>query len=256
MKLKGFLTSAAAMAIIASTSSANAADIAKHKPHHVKQMAIAAVAPTAPVFNWAGPYIGLDVGASTNKFNFYGRHFGMFTTSFKKSLAGIYAGYNFPIHQHIIFGIEGNINLLSPELSRTHLKSPSGSDTPDGYAYELYQEKMGAAAARMRLGYAQGRFMPYIAGGGSITRSRAVFGDAKNGITAGNTEFYTYYGWNIGAGIDFAAARNVVFRAEYNIRKTFNNKFYFVTPPTPSVLNTDQGKFTTRQVRIGAAYKF
>ena len=61
---------------------------------------------------------------------------------------------------------------------------------------------------RGRLGYAAGRFMPFVTGG-------AAFGDIRAstpGLGGGNT---TNAGWTVGAGIEFALVGNWTAKAEY-----------------------------------------
>ncbi|MDN5249343.1 MAG: hypothetical protein QWI73_04560, partial [Alphaproteobacteria bacterium] len=101
MKLTALLS---IVAIASSASIANAADVIKARPV------------SAPVFNWAGPYIGIEAGTafshfySTDKTNTADELKAELGKPENAALAGIFAGYNFRLGQHAILGIDGNVD--------------------------------------------------------------------------------------------------------------------------------------------------
>ena len=96
---------------------------------------------------------------------------------------------------------------------------------------------------RGRLGYAAGRFMPFVTGG-------AAFGDIRAstpGLGGGNA---TTAGWTVGAGIEFALVGNWTAKAEYLYVDL--GKLSFVGCGAP----VDNVSFTANIVRGGINYRF
>ncbi len=90
-------------------------------------------------------------------------------------LIGGTLGYNFQPHGPWVWGIEGDF----------------------GYFSQSDQKYLGTV--RARVGYASDRFLPYITGG------LAVMNDDGNARA----------GWTIGAGLEYALARNFSVKGEY-----------------------------------------
>jgi outer membrane immunogenic protein len=107
-----------------------------------------------------------------------------------------------------------------------------------------------SGAVRARLGYATGRFLPYIAGGVSFARYDFRWEDHVNG-TVPFSHGATLVGWNIGTGFEYAMRDHLIVRVEYRYTD-------FGTDHLP---NTYSGPLTkmelqTHDVRLGIAYKF
>jgi outer membrane immunogenic protein len=145
-----------------------------------------------PVYNWTGFYIGGNGGGgvgyskwdTTNSFNPSG------------GVAGGTLGYNYQIGAAVL-GVEGDIDWAGLSGSTTG-GCPAGCRTSDSWL----------STVRGRLGYAAGRFMPYITAGGA-------FGDIKAstpGLAGATT---TNAGWTAGAGLEFAVAPHWTIKAEY-----------------------------------------
>lgn len=99
-----------------------------------------------------------------------------------------------------------------------------------------------SGAARVRLGYAVDRFLPYVAGG-------VAFGEI-NGWNDGapEDEFSdTYTGWTIGVGTEYAFTDNLIGRVEYRYTDFGNESF------ESGAVDMD---LSTNEVRFGIAYKF
>jgi outer membrane immunogenic protein len=147
----------------------------------------------APEYNWSGFYLGINGGGG------WGRSYwttpGGFDTS--GGLVGGTIGYNYQINQAVL-GVEGDIDWADINGSVTNAACPAGCSTGDNWLSTI----------RGRLGYAAGRFMPYITGG-------AAFGDIKAsgpGLAGVDT---TNAGWTAGGGIEFAIAGHWTAKAEY-----------------------------------------
>ncbi|MDN5249185.1 MAG: outer membrane beta-barrel protein, partial [Alphaproteobacteria bacterium] len=234
--------------ILAGASSANAADIVKHHPRRIKQPAPVTqvvVMPPAPVFSWAGPYLGAEMGLVMTKFHGIDGDDDLASVVIKpkeQPSVGLFAGYNFALGKHAILGLDGNIDYHSIE------------SLDQGSFYVKYKESA-LAAARVRLGFAHGRVLPYIAGGLSATRGAlSLYNTATP--TAAIKKQKAYIGWNIGGGIDYAVAHNVLLRLDYRFNNVKIKDLYSLD--LNNVLHREDLNITTKshEIRIGAAYKF
>lgn len=225
MKIKTILF--ASILASAGISVANAADAIQYQEP--------APAIVASSFTWNGAYIGGQIGYGWGKSHFTSllNSGGLKPNGF---LGGIYAGYNFALENNVVLGAD--IDVTYNDLTKRHA-NPSE---------EFETELQWSGAARVRAGYAVGRFLPYIAGG-------VAFGQVQNkySITALNSTYSdkeTVTGWTIGAGVDYAATDNVIVRLEYRYTDFGRKDFDF--GGTAGVPN----KFKTNDIRLGVAYKF
>ncbi len=95
------------------------------------------------------------------------------------------------------------------------------------------------------MGYAAGRFMPYLAGG-------VAFGQVKNSIRLNDDRWdssRTLTGWTIGGGVDYAATDNIVLRLEYRYTDFGRRDFSFDDL-------SSSNRFRSNDIRLGVAYKF
>jgi outer membrane immunogenic protein len=186
-------------------------------------------APTyAPPYSWTGFYIGVNGGGGLGWSNWDtagGIHTG-------GGLVGGTVGYNYQINQLVIGG-EGDIDWSGIRGSTTTAGCPAGCTTSDSWL----------STVRARVGYAAGRFMPYLTGG-------AAFGNI-NASTAGLTTGTTNAGWTVGAGIELAIAGNWTAKAEY---------LYVDLGKFNCGLNcgaaTDNVSFNANLIRGGINYRF
>ncbi|PSJ57613.1 outer membrane protein [Pseudaminobacter soli (ex Li et al. 2025)] len=227
----------AGLAVFTLTGSAVAADVVVQEP--------------VAAYNWSGFYVGAQVGYAWGKSPFRNRSDDYVEgTDFdpRGFFGGVYGGYNQQLSNNIVLGVDADINAAD-------IKRNGGDyyDYTDGSVYDYVSpsSKMNwNGAVRARVGYAYDRVLPYIAGGVS-------FGELKFDLIHKNygdvkfSEKATMTGWNIGAGIEYAATDNVILRAEYRYTdfgsKTFHGLWF-----------EDEGriKLRTNDIRIGVAYKF
>ena len=102
------------------------------------------------------------------------------------------------------------------------------------------------ATARLRLGYAFDRWLPYLTGG-------AAFGDVKAtrvGLNSAGTND-VMAGWTVGGGVEYAFLGNWTAKLEYLYVDL--GKFDCSTACGPVV---DNVSFQTNVVRAGLNYKF
>jgi outer membrane immunogenic protein len=146
-----------------------------------------------PPYTWSGFYIGVNGGGGWGHSN-WDTAGGISTSG---GVVGGTVGYNYQ-YDRAVFGVEGDIDWANINGGTTTAGCPLGCQTKDTWL----------STVRGRLGYAAGRFMPFVTGG-------AAFGDIRASTPAlagGNT---TNAGWTVGAGIEFALVGNWTAKAEY-----------------------------------------
>ncbi len=183
-----------------------------------------------PVYNWTGFYVGLNGGGafgsskwdSTNSFNIDG------------GLIGGTIGYNYQAGP-AVFGVEGDVDWADISGSTTTACVP-GCKTSDSWL----------ATIRGRLGYAAGRFMPFVTGGGA-------FGDIRATTPGLPTASKDNAGWTLGGGLEAAIAGPWTAKVEYlyvNLGK-FNCGLN-----CGAGLTVDNVSFHTNIIRAGVNYRF
>ena len=199
---KIFKTSVFALATAAILgSSALAADLPSKK-----EPALAPAA-AAPLFTWAGAYVGAHFG------HMWGRtrvdDSGTITETGARTngfLGGGLAGYNLQSGA-FVYGLEGDVSFGRVRGHGTSIPlPPTPIAVPNDYTLNW------AGNIRGRLGYAiTPTTLPFIAGGVAITDLRFTDNNAKVITETGKTRV----GWTLGAGVDQAFTNNLVGRIEY-----------------------------------------
>lgn len=201
-------------------ASASAADIPRRR-------AMPAKAPVyvAPVYNWTGPYLGLYGGGGWGRSGFSDP---LATGNFNLSggVAGGTLGYNYQMGQAVL-GVESDFG-----WSNIRDSTPCG-----GTSCETRNNWLGTA--RVRLGYAVDRFMPYVTGG-------AAFGDIKTSVAGVGDSHTSKAGWTVGGGVEAAISGPWTAKLEY---------LYVDLGHGGSVLGSD-ASFKTNIVRAGINYRF
>lgn len=197
--------------------------------------------PVASAYNWTGGYIGAEVGGAVGgnvdeklvNLPYYRQHpRGVF--------GGIFGGYNYQLQGGVVVGVEGDLNWGGVKAS--------GDSIVSGPVFSATTKLDWTGSARVRLGYARDRFMPYVTGGFAAAHFRfdelrlgTHYGDASRDLT----------GWTVGAGAEYAVTDRWTLRAEY--RYTQYGKENFVEVPSNERW---EAKIRTHDLRVGVAYKF
>ena len=194
------------------------------------------------VFVWTGGYVGLQGGYAWG--DGYGDQIdgdGFVDHDPDGFLGGVYAGYNYQMPNNFVIGAE--VDVVYADVSGSGQVFAEPGDPTDTFAQ---QELNWSGAARLRVGYAVDRFLPYIAG-------CFVFGDFDFSITEPGGPLFslgdTNVGWTIGGGFDYAFTDNLIFRAEYRYTD-FGSETFVATG-----INADV-ELQTNDVRFGIAYRF
>jgi opacity protein-like surface antigen len=249
---------------------------------------IAAVMPTkapvkavaySPPTNWTGFYVGgflggvygntdiRIVGDPNNAGN---------NPRVAGALGGFEAGYNYQAPNNWVVGVEGDVGAANLHGARTcgtdAGRDPNGLQVRFPAAYLNCESTANwMATAAVRLGYALGRTLYYVKGGGAITddnvNTRCIFGPLNGAVTPfgvlgpclnpafavtnGFSTSGTRTGWLVGFGTEFDLGKGWSAKAEYDFID-FGSRTATATDGT-TVLR-DSGALS--QVKIGVNYRF
>ncbi len=179
--------------LAASALSARAADI----PARVKPVPYVDVP-----FSWTGFYVGVNGGYGWGRSSWSDPTVGTDSERFNTNgaLFGGQIGYNWQLG-NVVFGIESDADWA-------HLTGSGigGVCVADGGG--LCQTKQNwFGTTRGRIGYAFGRWLPYVTGG-------AAYGDIKAAQSNGASAT-TNLGWTAGGGVEYSIDRNWSAKVEY-----------------------------------------
>lgn len=194
-------------------------------------------------FNWTGGYVGAQVGYAwgDSYFQVDEEHYDA-TIDPEGFFGGLYGGYNYQFTNNVVLGLDADINAsdIDGTVALNHGGSPmDGVDMTGDVKY--------TAAVRGRLGYAVDRWLPYIAGGVSVAKYEFTIDDG----TTTYPEEDTFTGWNIGAGVEFAATDNIIIRGEYRYTDFGDWNGFSEWDSTDG-----SADLSTNDIRLGIAYKF
>jgi outer membrane immunogenic protein len=228
LKLAGAAT--AALALIATSFSAEAADI----PRPVyKGPAKSVVA----YYNWTGFYAGIMGGYGSGTSYFAGSAAAGNTSEPFKVTGGFIGGtlgYNYQIGS-VVWGIEGDLAYAMMRGSNVALPPCPSCEVENRYFGTI----------RGRLGYAFDRFLPYFTGGLAFASLRV------NNPTLATSQTFNRTGYTLGAGIEYAFLGNWSAKIEY----LYND--YGMPICAAATCGFDLGtRYFDRVLKFGVNYKF
>lgn len=212
------------------------------------QMAYAA----APVFSWAGPYIGASVGYAFNgsndnehqNVNTFGGPGGTYGSDIRGITYGAYAGYNFAFGSFVV----------GPELGL------SGGNLRGSDNYPQYFNNTGTkvdwyGTASLRAGLAFDRTLFFVKGGvayGDVSISQDYF--PVFGAPAFFSQKDRRTGYVLGAGVEYALTNNFVMRGEYEYVNFGGHSYSGLDSNGGSTVISN--KIDAHVAKLGVAYKF
>jgi outer membrane immunogenic protein len=244
----------AALAFLLATSAAAAADLPA-----VKSEDPAALAATP--FSWTGFYAGAQFGYgwSSSQERLYEpwrapqgwAYWANSQLDPKGWLGGAYAGYNYAFENGLVLGAEGDFAFTNMKnKSPLFVYGPFNVYSPGDYDRSKIDW---TGAVRGRVGYAFGRFLPYLAGGVAF----AKFDDRIHHLYVKTSYGTTATGWTIGAGLEYALLDNLTLRAEYRYSDFGKiGRKNTATIPQNRYNQNVQYDLSIQDVRLGVAYKF
>ena len=251
--------------VMVGISSAHAADLPTSK---------SAPPPPAPMpFNWTGAYVGVYAGGSiggTNMQELNGPGELAFVPGQATSVdinpggfvGGALAGYNYQFPSSLVLGGELEFGGSSASAKGSTYSGIIPGEPPVLNNIPTYN-KLNLPwdfRARARLGWAYGAFLPFIAGGVSVTEAQLdLTFPCPNFPAPGVTTYtantsHTLTGFNVGAGLDWAITPNIVARAEY-IFDDYGTPS-FPEDGTQGWNNRKLSNLENNTFRVGLGYKF
>lgn len=197
----------------------------------------------SPLFSWAGPYIGANLGygwgEGEGRIGINGVGSGPMSGEGDGFLGGVQAGYNAQLGSFIV-GAETDIQ-YSPGKGDV-----TGSPGTARLTAETKEPWFGTL--RARLGYASERTLLYLTGGG-------IYGESKwtGRVSSGGGAFdssATYWSWTFGGGVEAGLVDRWSVKLEY---------LYVGTPsdvPTPPHTSALSGDVNSHIIRTGLNYRF
>jgi len=197
-------------------------------------------------YNWSGVYVGAQVGYAWGDSELELPDDPVTSNPEPNGiLGGAYLGYNAQLANGIVVGVEADFAFADLHDS-DGLFGPGGVPLGD-QAFEV--EVNWSAAVRARLGYAAGRFLPFIAGGVAFADVEHEGFSAPDASVGGGND--TFVGWTIGAGAEYAFTDNLIARAEYRYTD-FGSEDYAETDNFAA----HRVDLKTNDIRLGISYKF
>jgi outer membrane immunogenic protein len=222
--------------------------------------------PPPAEFSWTGFYAGVNVGGGIDHFafpysinvlekdNFVAGRNGITATG---PFGGIQAGYNYELpFFHIVAGfeIDSDVSGIRGQTTATGTLFFGAPVTANfGSKFEDF------GTARVRLGYAWGRFLPYLTAGFTYATTQTYYSLATpalfttGSITETRTGVFPHVG-AFGIGLEYAIDSHFTVKAEY-LYEFINSRAVLFTPGLGSTVD-----FNTRTMyhigRVGLNYKF
>jgi len=205
--------------------------------------------PPAPVFNWAGFYIGGNVGAlwssdgvvDLDKVELIPG--GGNTLSPSGIVGGAQAGYNYQVSSFVL-GVEGDLDFTSAAGSFNYPGFFGGVAT-HSTSFPFF------ADVRARVGVAVDRFLPYVTGGVVVANLNNSLVDPSVPFSLNRGSSAT--GWILGAGVEYAIDNHWSVKSEYLFMQ-----FPDVIASTGAGIDAYAFKFkdSAQLARIGVNYRF
>jgi high affinity Mn2+ porin len=163
------------------------------------------------IYDWTGFYVGGHVGygggslgPDTNPLPLQGVFFPHSPTGL---IGGYQMGYNWQFANRVVLGIEADATFTSPPDQAAFGRMPP-------VPFNTTLDYVGTV--RSRVGYAFGRWMPYVIGGFAWGHTRVFINDPPNTSTIASSAGHYHAGWTAGLGVEFAVSGNWSAKLEYD----------------------------------------
>jgi outer membrane immunogenic protein len=235
-------------------SAAHAADLT------VYEEAVVAPAP-APAFNWTGFYAGVHAGYGwaevDNQYGFGDNFSELVNGGGNKPdgfFGGLQLGYNHQFANNVVLGVEADAAFADLKDSGQGI---SGDLDGDFYRFNTETKIDALGTVRARLGYAAGRFLPYVTGGfaWAHTDYNFSFDTASPTLNGSFSQSDVFTGWTVGAGLEYAITDKISAKLEY-LYADLGSKDYSIDLGTNAPAGQFRGDLTLQTAKIGLNYKF
>jgi high affinity Mn2+ porin len=160
------------------------------------------------VYDWTGFYVGghfgygdASFGGATNPLPLQGV---LFPHSPTGLIGGFQMGYNRELANHLVLGVEADASFTSPEDFPALVEAP----------FNTTLDHVGTL--RGRIGYAFGRWMPFVTGGFAWGHTHININDPPTAGEVISAVGHYHPGWTAGLGLEFAVSGNWTAKLEYD----------------------------------------
>ena len=239
-------------------SAAGAADLPVKAPVYT--------ASPVQVFSWTGCYIGGNVGGIINSSELTAYPSGAFSPAAVAAGTYNYDANNSAFSGGVQYGCNrqyGQIVLgLDSDFEWTGLNETVSAAHPPvaplvAYSETITQKLNWYSTTRARLGWAQDRWMFFVAGGLASGRVKSTyFSPPAGGFAFAGSQSKTRYGWTVGGGVEYALSENWFLRGEYLYVDL--GKYRYMSNSTPPSGFTGGTDVDTRAhvARVALSYRF
>lgn len=171
-----------------------------------------------------------------------------------------FAGWNKQFSNNIVIGAEGS--LAVGDVSNEQSLSPSFIDADVFFRVSAKSEIAAMAKAKLKLGYAFNKFLPFVTVGGVAARAKysgdlTIIGAGEGlplSINLGDSTEKTVYGWTVGTGLDYRVGDNGFLRASYDYTDLNSARYLKIG----GLGDIDFGKkaFELHEFKLGVGYSF
>jgi len=205
-----------------------------------------------PAYDWSGFYVGghgggLDAAVRAQDFTIinggYPRDYQLEDVYGK--VAGFQLGLNHQFENNFVLGIEGSMSFAKAERS-----TQTDDRNDEGFATKVNS----IASLRMRGGYAVNNFLVYGMAGYAQGELEGSRGYNLRRTPMWLADATTYWGWTVGAGVEYAISKNVTLKGEYSFINLENGNF---SPEESDGLTVSwDAKPKLDQILLGLNFKF
>ena len=227
-------------------------------------------------FNWTGFYVGGQVGYARSQSD-YSLKLGGLWELFPDEAEGIEeeadhefdedgfgiggcAGYNYEFQNHVVIGL-GIAGRKYWNLSNEFETGDFPSGRSDFDVWSSFNTT-GLVTFGPKIGYAVGRFLPYVSGGlafGELDASQKIFSSNFAGFREGEKASENRLGWNVSGGLQYAFTPNWSLRVEYSYTDLGTFKYAGRSEPVPTFRGFDtwhMASLTEHGGNFGIVYTF
>lgn len=216
--------------------------------------------PPPAVYDWSGYHFGVSGGYAGGSASYLSSIYGINPVTYNSLgssygtsgfIVGVQSGVNWQFANNVVVGYESDYNYMGV----------NSNDSGNWGGMALNSNLRWFGAERLRLGYAFGRFLPYITGGLAYGQLHTNGVYNAGGILFPTSSSNWQAGWTVGAGVEYGLFNNISVKAEYlytNLQGNYGSGVgYNAATLNPVAFRTYIGNgYDTHIARVGVNYSF